>query len=469
MIRSRHPLAAALALAAAFVLRPPAAGAQESPVVIRGGHYFDVHRSEMVPNHGITVLNGKILAIDGAPGAPLPAGARVLEVGDGEYILPGLVDVHAHYNVNLDGSGRRDETVVNPVVYLANGVTATFPAGEYDPDRMLELRRQIDRGERIGPRIFGSGPYFGTARPGWNQQMTAQQIYDEVDYWAERGVTGFKAKGIGPEHLRHLIARAHHHGLTVTGHFDSGYRNTTNAIDAIQMGVDRVEHILGGRALSPDSAAYPLWVKVDVESPEFREIVDLFLKHRVYFDPTITAPVYLSDWTSREGFDYWIDERKFFTPEVQERVRARGTRRASPLMDELYWTMRRTTKAFYDAGGGDLLTLGTDNPSRGEFLPGFSAHRELHTLVLAGIPPAAALRIGTINGARALKVGDRIGSIEVGKFADLFVVAGNPLDDIRNTRNVRWVMKAGQIYDPAELLRSVEGKLGPPPPRTAAR
>jgi hypothetical protein len=242
-----------------------------------------------------------------------------------------------------------------------------------------------------------------------------------------------------------------------------------NALDAIGIGIDRVEHILGGRALSPDSATYPLWVQVDTASAEFKEIVALFLKHRIYFDPTITAPVYFVDWTTKEGFDYWVDERKFFTPEVQELVRGRGARRANQLMEQLYWTMRRTTKAFYDAGGGDLLTLGTDNPSGGEFLPGFSAHRELHTLVLAGIPTAAVLRIGTINGARALKVSDRIGSIEVGKFADLFVVSGDPLAEIRNTRNVRWVMKAGEIHDAAALLKSVEGKLGPPPARAAAQ
>ena len=122
--------------------------------------------------------------------------------------------------------------------------------------------------------------------------------------------------------------------------------------------------------------------------------------------------------------------------------------------------MRRTTKALYDAGG--FITMGTDNPSQGEFLAGFSSHRELHSLVLAGIPPAAALRIGTINGARALNAGDKLGSIEAGKFADLFVIRGNPLRDIRNTRNVRTVMKAGVVYDPAELLKSVEGKSGPP-------
>ncbi len=469
MVQSRQLLVSCSFLLATYLALPPGLTAQGQPVVIRGGHYFDVQSATMVPNHGITVLNGKIMSIEQAPGTATMGGARVIELKPDEYILPGLVDVHAHYNVELDGAGRRDETVVNPVVFLANGVTSTFPAGEYDPERMLETRRKIDRGEQLGPRIFSSGPYFGTARPSWNRAMTAQEIYDEVDLWAGRGVAGFKAKGISPEHLRALIERAHLHGLPVTGHLESGYRNTVNALDAIGLGIDRVEHILGGRALSPDSAAYPLWVQVDVESPEFKEIVALFLKHRVYFDPTITAPVYFVDWTTKEGFDYWVDERKFFTPEVQALVRGRGARRANQLMDQLYWTMRRTTKAFYDAGGGDLITLGTDNPSRGEFLPGFSAHRELHALVLAGIPTAAALRIGTINGARALKVSDRIGSIEVGKFADLFVVSGNPLTEIRNTRNVKWVMKAGWIHDSAALLRSVEGKLGPPPARAAAQ
>ena len=126
----------------------------------------------------------------------------------------------------------------------------------------------------------------------------------------------------------------------------------------------------------------------------------------------------------------------------------------------MYWAMRRTTKAFYEAGG--IITLGTDNPSQEEFLAGFSSHRELHALVLAGIPPAAALRIGTINGARALKAGDKLGSIEPGKLADLLIIRGNPLRDIKNTRNVRVVMKSGVLYDPAELLKSVEGKIGPP-------
>ncbi len=82
-------------------------------------------------------------------------------------------------------------------------------------------------------------------------------------------------------------------------------------------------------------------------------------------------------------------------------------------------------------------------------------------MVLAGIPPAAAIKIATLKGARALNVGEKLGSIAPGKFADLFVVKGNPLLDIKNSRKVHLVIKAGQLYYSKALLKSVEGKLGP--------
>lgn len=433
------------------------AHAQAPPVVLRGGWLFTATSDTVVRNRGILVRGGTFQVVNGVVGPTDTAGARVVQLDDDAYILPGIFDVHAHYNMTLGPSGvRADEYAINPLIFLANGVTSTFPAGEYDPDGMMEARKRIDSGQQIGPRIFNSGPYFGSARRGWNAKATAEDIYREVDEWAARGVRGFKAKGIAPEHLRPLIERAHLHGLTVTGHLESGYRNSVNARDAILMGIDRVEHILGGDELDPGKPAYPSWIHADVTSREVQDIIALFVSHHVAFDATITAPVYFG--TLQEGFDYWIDERKFFTPEVQAWVKRLPPRKPNALFDSLYWAMRRTTKALYDAGG--FITLGTDNPSRGEFLAGFSAHRELHALVLAGIPPAAALRIGTINGARALDADGKLGSIEPGKFADLFVVRGNPLRDIRNSRNVRLVMKAGVVYDPAALLREAEGKIG---------
>jgi imidazolonepropionase-like amidohydrolase len=117
--------------------------------------------------------------------------------------------------------------------------------------------------------------------------------------------------------------------------------------------------------------------------------------------------------------------------------------------------------AFYEDGGGDLITLGTDHPSWGEFFSGFGTHREMHAMVRAGLPEAAVLRIATINGARALGVSDRLGTVEAGKLADLVVVRGDPLADITATRRIETVIKDGVVYDPAGLLESVVGRLGP--------
>ena len=419
---------------------------------IIGGHFFDLETVRANP--GILIRAGRIHAIGNLE--PAKDGDQTLKLADNEVLLPGLIDLHAHYNMTLNKT-RREEFVGMPVLYLANGATSTFPAGSFDPDDMIAMRERIDRGEQVGPRVFNSGPYFGPARPGWDRDMDADLLRAEIDHWAERGIAGIKVKRISARHLEVVIERAHRHGLTVTGHLDSGFNDTINPRDAIALGIDRVEHFLGGDAMPAERSAYASFPEIRVDSPAFRAIVAQFLEHRVYFDATLTAYGYFGD--RAEGYDQWTDERRFFTPYARELTKDR--RQQIDRFGEIFKIKLTTVKAFYDTGGGDLLTLGTDHNSAGEYLPGFSVHRELHAYVMAGLPPAAALRAGTINGARALGLGDRLGSIEVGKWADLFVVAGNPLEDIRNTRDVRHVIKAGKHYDPAALLESVKNSIGP--------
>ena len=430
--------------------------AQDSVTVIRGGWVFDAVGDNVVRNNGIVIVRGKLLGVNVDPSRYNLTGARTIQVADDEYILPGLIDLHAHYSVTLAGRARRDEWIANPLVYLANGVTTTFPAGEYNPNEMMEVRKKIDRGELIGPRILNSGPYFGTARPGWPRNMTADSIYKEVDYWIEQGVKGFKAKGIRLEHLKPLIERAHWHGVTVSGHLESGQNGSVNPRDAILLGIDRIEHVLGGDMIDPTRPMYDSWRPVDTASKAFKDIVALYKQHNVIFDPTVAAPVPFT--TPKEGFDMWIDERQFFTPYVQAQM-ANVTPRASQSWDLLYEAFKRSAKAAYD--GGVKLALATDNPSQGLYIAGFFAHREIHTWVQAGIPPAAALKAATINGARGFGIGDKFGTLEAGKFADLFVIRGNPLQDIKNTRNVRLVMKGGVVYEAKALLEMAKGKLGP--------
>jgi imidazolonepropionase-like amidohydrolase len=437
---------------------------QAGDIVFRGGLIFDAVGDQAVPNPALVVRNGAILEVGANLSGRDLSAARVIDLASTDCLLPGLFDLHAHYAMDLFGQGRLDEHDVNPVVFLANGVTSTFPGGEMNPEEMRAARERIDAGKQIGARIYNSGPYFGTARPGWsNAQVTPRQVRAEVDEWAAKGARGFKAKGIRAEHLAALIDQAHRHGLRVTAHLDSGARNSVNPKTAILMGIDRIEHFMGGDAISADRGAYQSLEVLDVTRPEVKAIFDLYLQRNVNYDATVSAYGY---WAHKdpEVYTYWINEMDFLTPYARKAVESRLPRKPNEQFERIYWVKRKEVKAFFDAGGGRLITLGTDHPSWGEFLSGFGAHRELHALVLSGIPPAAALKIGTINGAHAMNVASTLGTLEPGKIADLFVVGGNPLQDIRNTRNVKLVMKGGELFDAPALLASVKGKMGPKGP-----
>ena len=441
-------LPAALAL---VTLVPTVIQAQEDTLVVTGGHRFRTEQGDFVPNKWLLIRDGRIVVMNSKAE---PKADRKLELTDDQYILPGLIDLHAHYNVKLLRK-RREEFHVMPTVYLANGITVTFSAGEYDPDGMLQLRKRIETGQQVGPRLLNSGPYFGRVRPGW-RNITEKQIREDVDVWAERGVGGFKAKAIGPDHLKILIDQAHKHDLTVTGHLDSGYRGSVNPRDAVLMGIDRIEHFLGGDAMPNTKPAYSSLAGITADMPEFKKEVELFIKNGTYFDCTITAYGYFGK--REEEYDYWVDEREFFTPYIQEIVKNRKPQ-VMMQFDAIYRAKLKTISAYHKAGG--KISLGTDHFSNGNFLPGFGYHRELDALVRGGISPADAIRIGTINSATAMRIDKDHGSIVAGKIGDLCIVTGNPLENIRNTRNVNKVVRAGVVHDSKELLESVRGKLGP--------
>ena len=124
----------------------------------------------------------------------------------------------------------------------------------------------------------------------------------------------------------------------------------------------------------------------------------------------------------------------------------------------LFAKARAMELAFARAGG--LLLVGTDPTGGGGVIPGYSNQHELELLVESGFTPLEAIRIGTLNGATFLRRADRVGSIVVGKDADLVVVAGDPATRIADVRNVQIVFKQGVGYDPAKLIESVRGKVG---------
>ncbi len=452
-----RPAVALLCILLAGGIGPEPAWSQPT-TVLRGGQLFDATDTTLTDNPGIIARSGKI--VDRGATSLDTTGARIVRLDSSHVVLPGLIDLHAHYAVDFFGQGRVEETEGYPLLYLANGATTTFTAGEMQPAKMRRVRRAIERGDRAGPRMLTSGPYFGKARPGWDTTRTPASIRRAVDRWAARGVEHFKAKRLQAELLRALIDQAHRHGATVTGHLGSGYGQSVNPRAAIDMGIDRIEHFLGGAQLPDTAGAYDSLPTATPDAPAFDRITQHFQEHDVHFDATISAYGY---YGTRESDVYadWADAQQYLTPYLRSVLTGEDYQEPVPRFQQIFELKLDRIRAFYEAGGGDRITLGTDHPSWGEYLAPFGVHRELQAFVRAGMPEAAALRAATINGARAVGRGDRLGTLEVGKWADLFVVRGNPLADIRSTRNVEWVMVRGELHRAAALREAARGTVGP--------
>jgi imidazolonepropionase-like amidohydrolase len=263
-------------------------------------------------------------------------------------------------------------------------------------------------------------------------------------------VVSIKIKQATPEETRILIDQARQHGLTTAGHlynYEMSY--DVDAREAIRMGLNRLEHNITLGNGGPRSS-------------ELDEVIGLLLEHRVFFDANLQ--MYGSVNLQKELPDLlWTDEAQYFTPYARQLLDKRGP--PPPESDPVEFNQRLVElRKFHEVGGADLLIVGTDEPIYTTLLPGFAYHRELMAMAWAGIPPADVLRAATINGARALGVDDRLGSVEAGKLADLVVVRGNPLEDIKAARDVELVIKNGVVYRPGELLEQVKGKIGPKNP-----
>ena len=432
-------------------------------IIVRGGWLFDGISDTRRRNTGIVIRDGVFVAIDAYISESDLAAAIVVDLTDSATILPGMIDLHAHYNFDLVDNGRAEEVVYNGIVFLANGVTSTWSAGEFFPDRVIKHRDLIDAGEAIGPRLFASGPYFGGFRceysvktalddcVAWPNDISQSEIRAEVDYWASQGVISIKIKQATPSEARILIEQAHKHGMTTTGHL-SNYNGEYDVTlrDAILMGIDRVEHQLTLGSGGPGSA-------------DMQAMIDLILEHGVYYDANLQMYGGINLRKELGSDMIWTDEARYFTPYAQALLEKRGPPPPESAEAEFSQRMLELIK-LYESGGERLLVVGTDEPVYTSLLPGFAFHRELLAMVHAGLPTVAVLKAATINGANALGVADRLGSIELGKLADLYVARGNPLDDIKAARDVQLVIKAGVIHDAESLLKSAEGMIGPAGP-----
>ncbi|MDP9261693.1 MAG: amidohydrolase family protein, partial [Actinomycetota bacterium] len=318
--------------------------------------------------------------------------------------------------------------------------------------------------KKPGPWIDATAPYLEGPGLGLDQVHELTGVDDArrmVNYWADAGATSFKAyMHITRAELGAAIEEARKRGLKLTGHLCSvTYR------EAAVLGIDNLEHGFFAATdfvtdKKPDecpgqAAARTAFAAVDPNGDAVRSLIAELLTRRVALTSTLT--VFETSVPGRPlppGLDVLEPQLR---AQFEQRHAATAANTSSPYAS-LFAKARAMELAFSRAGG--LLLAGTDPTGGGGVIPGYSNQHELELLVESGFTPLEAIRIGTLNGATFLGRASHVGSIAVGKDADLVVVAGDPATRIADVRNVQIVFKQGVGYDPAKLLESVRGKVG---------
>jgi imidazolonepropionase-like amidohydrolase len=471
MMRHLIPLAVAIALPVETGAQAPAAAVRpyvaiSAPVVaLTHVRVIDGTGAAPLEDQTIVIANGRIASIGPSVGAAVPAGAEVKDFS-GRSVLPGLVMVHEHLFYPAGNGMYTEQAWSFPKLYLAGGVTTLRTAGSMEPYADVNLARGIAAGELVGPAMDVTGPYLeGPGLP----LLQVHALTDTTDarrmveYWADQGATSFKAyMHISRAELGAAIAAAHRRRLKVTGHLCS-----VTFREAVDLGIDDLEHgfvvatdFVRGKqpdaCPSRDSVVASL-LALDPDGSAAGELINYLVSKHVAL--TSTLPVFETFVPGRPAASSGALDAML--PEVREQYLRRRLQIATSR--DTTWVVLfrkelRLERRFAQAGG--LLLAGTDPTGYGGVVAGFSNARELELLVEAGFTPLEAIRIGTLNGATYLGRADQVGTIAVGKQADLVVVNGNPAATIADLEKVELVFKGGTGYDPAKLIAAAQGSVG---------
>ncbi|HYO11840.1 MAG TPA: amidohydrolase family protein [Thermoanaerobaculia bacterium] len=399
----------------------------------------------------VLVRSGIIQEIGDAASLQVPRGAQVVE-GRGRFLIPGLWDAHVHLSYG-------DETLLG--VLVANGVTSVRDMGG-DLEILDTLRARIDKGELVGPRIFRTGPVVDGPKPGVPHRLTVtgpEEAREAVARLQGLGVDLIKIHNAVPREAFFALAEeARRRGLPFAGHVPM----TVEPAEAAGAGQRSVEHIatliegtyMARFANEPAALeAMPRWMEEEVP-----RLAAIFARQGTVFVPTIIA----YDLRARRGAlaDHPDPRVRYVSPALREYwdlafpLNARDRDPASlALRRKFVEDGLEMTRRMHEAGVA--IAVGSDLAGR-DVLPGFSVHDEIALLVAAGLSPLEALRAATMEPARMLDVAGTLGTIAPGKTADLVLLEGDPLVEIRNVGRIAAVVLRGRLLRREDLDRLLE-------------
>ncbi|MEP7001474.1 MAG: amidohydrolase family protein [bacterium] len=421
------------------------------------------------PRDGQTIIisRGVIRALGDSAHVAIPADAKVIDV-NGKAVMPGLVMVHEHmFYPSGGGTVYNQQAFSFPRLYLAGGVTTARTAGNMAGYADLELKRAIDSGRTVGPSLDVTAPYLnGPGLPIYQVHALTgpADATQMVAHWADRGATSFKAyMHIRRNELAAVVKEAHRRKLKVTGHLCS-----ITFREAATIGIDNLEHGLvvasdfvkdkkSDECPTANGGVSASLMNLDVGGDAARSLIAFLVAKKVALTSTLTVFETFTPGRPQApqgALDAMLPEtRDQYTRRWAQIAATPVTQYATLFPKEMQFEL-----AFFKAGG--QLLAGTDPTGYGGVVAGYSNHRELELLVEAGLTPLEAIKVCTLNGAQYLGRANRVGSIAVGKRADLLIVNGDPSARIADIEKVETVFKDGVGYDSVKLFASVKEQVG---------
>ena len=441
-------------------------------LIINNITVVDVEKKKTKSSMDVYVKDGMITRLSKhEKSRTYPSESKVID-GSGRFLMPGFIDTHAHFamgpvRVSVENqkpvlSIELDTllTKVSGELMLSHGITTARDPGGHTQST-VSTKHHFRKNLRAGPELYVAGSILDTSA--FKNLATAVKtevdVINEVRSQKNAGVDFVKLyTSLGPDMIATAIKEARRLGLGTVAHLHG-----TTWTEASELGIDNIVHIIPGsdyylaeenrkeyqESLVWGSKAFFKWFElVDLKDVKIKKLLKTLKKNGTSIDPTLVVfhAAFFGNKNSYQSNELLDELPQSITDNWRNlfNFNVGWTEEDFDLAQSVWSKVEKFMYMIYEEG--ILLTAGTDanNPW---IVPGDSFHQELELMVNAGIPTSEVLKIGTINGAKLLGVDKRLGSVSVGKEADLVILSANPLLDIKNTRRIERVIVNGVILD----------------------
>lgn len=411
--------------------------------------------NEIKYNQTIIIEDGVFSAVGNGDEIKIPKNAEVIDL-KGKTVIPGIVGMHNHLHIPQFP----DVGEIAAKLYLASGITTIQTCGAASPYKELELSKNIASGKKLGPDIIPSAPFITGIGGNPNMIIPRNETHlrDTIQHWLNQGVNWFKVyRNISTDDLKIVIDEAHKNNAKVRGHLCSVTFEEASkwGIDGIEHGLNSTSDFRTNKEFGVCGGGREYMDEIIIGSKEVKELHKLMIDNKVVltstlsiYEASIPNRAYADERTLQAMSPYlknqYEERRKTFDEHLNDLTRNNSLKR---IMQFEY--------QYFKMGG--LLCSGVD--AGRHVLPGFGDQRNYELHMETGFSTEEAVQIMTGNGAKALERSD-IGSLEVGKRADLVILDGNLKEKSTVIKKVETVFKNGVGYDSEKILLETTNKFG---------